>query len=122
MEPGRKVQGKRQVEGVRQFLRPRQRFVAAPQGLVWIAQYPQSLGDPDSAPHSGVVPVVEHLGAVLLGVIERDPLLPMRAGLGKLAKIQQAFCKHKVGPQAEPPIVEALRQAEELLIQVVRRL
>ena len=121
MEHGSKVQSHDQAEGVRQLLRPRQRFVEAPQGLVWIAQHPQGLGNKDSTPHSGVVPVAEYVGAVLLRVIERDSLLQMRAGRGKFAKIPQAF-PAPCGPPRGAPDPEALRQAKELLSQFVCRL
>ena len=74
----------------------------------------QKPGIPPSA-----VPIAEHLGTVLLGVIARDPLLRVHAGTGKRAKIHQVFREHHMGPHNEPGIPEALRQAEELFPQLV---
>src|SRR5262245_21427933 len=62
------------------------------------------------------------MGAVLLRVVECHPLLGMPAGVGKCAKIPEAFREHHVRPYAEPPIGEALGEAEELLVQVMGRL
>lgn len=58
---------------------------------------------------------------VLLGIIQRKPLLGVRPGAGKLTEPQQNLREHHVGPHDEPRIVEAPGQAEELLPQVVRR-
>ena len=56
MEQGRKVQSRRQAEGVRQLPGQRQRLVAPLQGLVWIAQQPQGHGGIGAAATPGSCP------------------------------------------------------------------
>src|SRR6516165_4394393 len=73
MEQGSPAQDKTQAKGVCTLLRQRQRFVASHQPLVRRAQVPQRPGSVDVAKHPRVLPMLEHRGAVLRGIIERHP-------------------------------------------------
>ena len=75
------------------------RAPAAPlQGLVWIPEQPLDRGRLGEAGHSGVIAAVErNQGAVLLAVVEGDPLFRLRLGRGQLAKIEQDGFQDRVG-------------------------
>src|SRR5262249_30884041 len=122
MEPGRKGQGKFHAKGVRQLPGQRQRFVASLQGLVWIAEPPESQGGIGSAMHSGVLPVAEGMRTVPLAVVKGHLLLEMGLGSGELAQIVAGAPEGTVGLQEKRRVVDMLRQGEELLPHLSRRL
>jgi hypothetical protein len=53
--------------------------------------------------------------AMLLGVVEGDPILQMCSGSRELAAPEQKFPKRPMGFHDQRPLVRALRQSEELL-------
>ena len=72
-------------KGMRQVLRERARLVAAPQGLVGIAQGPQaSRRQAIRAATPRVLAIGEGERAVPLGVVQRDALGKMLVGLSHL--------------------------------------
>ena len=75
MDHGSPTQGKPQAKGMRTLLCQQQRIVTPRQPLVRIAQGPQRPGGKAITNHTRVVPIEEHQGTVLLGIIERYPLL-----------------------------------------------
>ena len=107
---------------MRQLLGQGERLVAPLQGLVRIAKKPQGQGRIGEASHPGVMPVEEGMGAVLLGVVEGNALLQVRAGRGKLSQTEQGRPQRIVGLQEESRVLHALGQAQELLPQLARRL
>ena len=111
MEPGSKVQGKSQAKGVRQLLGQGERLVAPLQGLVRIAKKPQGQGCIGEASHPRVMPVQEGMGAVLLGVVEGNPLLQVLSGWSKLSQIEQGHPQRIVGLQEESRVLCALGQS-----------
>ena len=72
MEPERKSQGETEAERVRQLLGQGERLVAA---CFRIAEHPQRQGGMDETGDANIMPVERPQGAMLLGVIEGDPLL-----------------------------------------------
>ena len=56
------------------------------QGLVRIAEHPQRQGGMDETGDANIMPVERPQGAVLLGVIEGDPLLQVGVGSDELAQ------------------------------------
>jgi hypothetical protein len=82
MEHSPNTQGITQTKGVRTLLRQGHRLLAPRQPLVRIAQVPQRPGSNAMANHTRVLPVEERMGAVLLGVVERDPLRHVRVRRG----------------------------------------
>src|SRR5882724_7583951 len=85
MEHSSPAQGKTQTKGVCTLLRQRQRFVAAHQPLVWIAKIPQRPGGVGVTNHPRVLPMLEHSGAVLRGVVEGYALRKMGGRRGWLS-------------------------------------
>ena len=81
---------------MRQVLRERARLVAALQGLVRIAQSPQSVGVNRQGRYPRVLAIGEGERAVLLGIVQRDALGKMLAGLSHLP--------HEVQRQAQSPV------------------
>ena len=59
---------------------------------------------------------------MLLGIIQGHALLQVGAGGGQLAEMVQGIPQRAVGHDEERGVLEALRQAEELLSQLLRRL
>ena len=57
------------------------------------------------------MPIEEGQGAVLLGVVEGNALLQVRAGRGELAQPEQGVPQRLVGLQEERRVVHALGQA-----------
>src|SRR5712692_9831546 len=91
MEYGSMTQGPSQAKGVSQLLGQDERRVAPLQGLVWIAQIPQSNGCMSQATHSGVMyGSTVGMGSVLLRVIESNPLFKVLSARGELFRIEQS--------------------------------
>ena len=55
---------------------------------------------------------------MLLGVVERKPLLRLLAGWGKIAQARQGYSQRSVGLYQERRVVFAVGQAQELLCQL----
>ena len=85
MAHGNSGQGMHQREGVCQILGPGERRMILLAGLLRIAQYPQAMGRIEEAIHAGVDPVEEEMAAMLLGVVQGEPLLRVRVGARTLA-------------------------------------
>src|SRR5262249_11552353 len=81
--------GKCSAEEMRLLLGEGERLITPPQGLVWIAKYPQRLGRMGESTHAVVQPVEEGMGAVLLGIVEDHTLLQVRACRNKLSQQEQ---------------------------------
>ena len=113
MQPGRIVQGSRQADGVRQLLGQGEGLVAPREGLVWIAEQPQGPGHIGEAPDPEVQAIVEGQGAVLLGIIEGEPLLQVRPSQGQLSQEVHRAPQRMVGHQEERRVVHALGQTED---------
>ena len=123
MQHGGKVQGRCQTGGVRQGLGQGERLAQALQGLVRIAEDPEGQGRTVEATHAGVMPAVEPcVRVVLLGIVERSPLLEVGSGRGKLSAPQQGRPQRVVGFQEERRVVDLLGQAQEPLPQRPRPL
>src|SRR5262249_42376211 len=79
MKPRRKVQGTAQAIRVRQLSGERERLTASLDGLVRIAKKPQDMGNKAPAKDPRVRRR-EPQRAVLLGVVEDNPMLQVRSG------------------------------------------
>jgi hypothetical protein len=109
--------------GVRQGLGQGKRLAQALQSLVRIAEHPEGQGRYHAATHAGVMPAVEPcVRVVLLGIVERSPLLEVGSGSGQLAAPQQGRPQRVVGFQEERSVVDLLGQAQEPLPQRPRPL
>ena len=71
-----------------------------PQGLLWIAQPPQSQASVSVAKHPGVLAIAESMGTVLLAVVkgEQNPTtaymtgkLKIKGDMGAALKLQKLF-------------------------------
>src|SRR5712691_11226952 len=82
MEYRSSTQGKTQAIGVRNLLCQGHCLVAPHQPLVRIPQIPQRPGGMAAAHHTRALPIEEHRGAVLLGIIECYALGKMRVRIG----------------------------------------
>src|SRR5262249_44001959 len=80
MEPGSKGEGKSEAKGVRQLLGEGERIVDTSQGLLRIAEIPQRPGSKGEAVHPGVIAIEKGVGAILLGIVERNALLQVCTG------------------------------------------
>ncbi len=60
--------------------------------------------------------------AVLLGFVERYPLVQLHAGRGNLPKVEHSGPKHRVCFYEYHGVLSALSQAPKLLHQLTRRL
>jgi hypothetical protein len=96
--------------------------VALLQGLLRITKNPQDYGRKEPASHPGVIPVAKGQRAMLVSVIERDPVLEMVAGSSELPEPKQVIPQYLVGDQTEGGVGLALGQSEELLAQLQGRL
>ena len=56
--------------------------------------------------------------AVVLGVVESDPLLQVSSGRGQLSDLEQSGLQRVVGFQEERRVLDLLGQGEELLPQL----
>ena len=122
LEPGRKDEGNSEAKGVRQLLGEGERVVDAPQGLVGIAELPQGQRHKGETVHPGVIAIQKGVGAMLLGIVERQALLQVGPGGGELAQPDQGIPQHIVGHQQELHLADPLGQASELLPQLACRL
>src|SRR5262249_30760142 len=82
-------ESKGEAKGVRQLLGEGEGFVDSPQGLVRIAEIPQRPGSKGEAVHPGVIAIQKGVGAMLLGMVERHPLLQVCTGTSELAQPYQ---------------------------------
>src|SRR5882724_7241474 len=97
MEHGRTAKRIHEAERVRQLSREDERFVAALEGLIRKAQRPQDAPRKRQASHTGVLNSPKGQGAVLIGIIEGNPLLQVCSGLIQLAEPIRARPKSLVG-------------------------
>src|SRR6185503_1302192 len=107
---------------MRHFLGEEGGFVDSFQSLVRIAKYPQGQSRNDMGKHPGVMSVQKGMGAMLLEIIDRNAMLEMGSGSGRLAAEEQARSKRIMGLQEQRGILHTLGQSEKLLSQFVRRL
>ncbi len=70
-----------------------------------------------AANHASVLPIAERRGTVLLGVVERDPLLQVRVRRGYRSQDEQRRPQGTVGHQEQSRVLGLLRQRQELLAQ-----
>jgi hypothetical protein len=109
-------------EGVREVLSEAEGFVTPLQGLLWITQQPQGPGRIGEARHLRILSIQRDQVTVLLGVIERDALLQVRAGRGQRALEEQRRPQRPMGLQPKGGGLEVLSQVQTLFSQVVCRL
>jgi hypothetical protein len=64
---------------VRQLLRPRERRIKVLPRLLWIAQMPQGSGRNAAPHHLGIVHGIGDRGMVRLWIVERQPVVDVRA-------------------------------------------
>jgi hypothetical protein len=69
------AQGQSQAKRVRQLVGQGENLANPPKGLVWVAKKPEGLSHPREATHASIIPVEEGMGAMLLGIVESNPLL-----------------------------------------------
>ena len=105
---------------MRQVLRERARLVAALQGLVRIAQSPQSEGVNRQGRYPRVLAIGEGERAMLLGIVQRDALGKMLAGLSHLPHDVQRQAQSPVGYHEGGRVLLALGQVQKLLGLVPR--
>ena len=79
---------------------------------------PQRMGRPAAAEHPQVEAVEGRRGLVLLRRVAGEPLLPLRAGGGKLAQSESRAPQGPVGSEEIQRVVEVLGQGEEFLTQL----
>src|SRR6185503_19680137 len=104
---------------MRHFLGEEGSFVDSFQSLVRIAKYPQGQSRNDMGKHPGVLSVQKGMGAVPLEIIDRNALLEMGSGAGRLTEEEQAYPERIMGLQEQRGILRVLGQSEELLPQFV---
>src|SRR5712691_9658349 len=81
IEHRRTTQGIAEAKGMRHVLRQGHRLIGPCESLVRIAKPPQRQRGMATAHHARVLPIEEHRGAVLLGIIKRYALCQMRVRL-----------------------------------------
>src|SRR5215471_18579929 len=74
------------------------------------------------AHHAFIVPIEEHRGTVLLGVVKGYPLRKMRLRCGYRAYEKQRIPQGTVRRQKHGRVLDLLRERQELLSQCVCRL
>ena len=109
-----------ECKGMRQLLRERARLVAAPQGLVRIAQGPQRAGVKHQGSDPRVLAIGEDECVVLLGIVQREALGKMRAGLGHRPHEVQRQAQGPMGHHEGGRVLLALGQVQKLLGLVPR--
>ncbi len=106
---------------MRQLLGEGERLVDVLEGLSRVAKQLHDPGRNGEAPHHRVRRMIqEGPRTVLLGVIEDDAVLQVRAGRGKLAKIGRRRSQRQVRRQAEARVVRALGPPEEIRPELTR--
>src|SRR4029453_12396661 len=108
MERGSNVQDKCEVEGSGEFLSEGQKLVTASPSLVRISAYPLTQGQNGEELSLGVLSVEKRMGAVLLGIIKRKPLLRIPPRCRKLSQEERS------APQCPTGFQEDLRGLERL--------
>lgn len=88
--------------------------------LIGIAQKPQRPGPEAQAGHPGIVAIQKDMRPVLLGVVERDAMLQVRARRHELAQPEQGVAHDIVSDQKRTWIVHPSGQREQLLAQLPR--
>jgi hypothetical protein len=83
--------------------------------LIGIAKHPQGHRVIGSTKHPRVLPVVEGMSAVPLGIVEGYPLRKMGLSSDELSQIVQGIPKGIVGLQEESRVPDMLGQGEQLL-------
>src|SRR5262249_28412418 len=83
------TQGKTEAKRVRNLLCQTQRFVHLEPRLGWIPQQPQCPRGVAAARHPSILPVEKRVGAVLLGIIERDTLCQVRVRSGNGSHVER---------------------------------
>ena len=116
--PKAKIQAKR----VGELLCQGHGFLDACPRLVRIAQVPQRRGGIAAAQHPGILPMEEHRGTVLLGLIEGDALGKMRVRRGDRSLLEYRRPHVSMRRHQHRWVVDVVRQGQELLAQGVRRL
>src|SRR4029434_8134543 len=91
-------------------------------GLVRIAKQPQGPGGIGEAHHSGISPIEESEGAMLLRVVKRYPLLQVGASSGELAEPEQRISLRPMCFYEEHGVLQGLSEREQLGSQLPRRL
>src|SRR5262249_34572015 len=109
MQRSRKVQGIRLALGMGQLLGARERLGTPLQGLVRIALKPQNSAHIGAASHPGIMGIDKSMGAVLLGIIERDALFEMCAASNELSMPEQDGPQGPVRLQEERRVLYTLR-------------
>src|SRR5712692_8412590 len=116
MEYGSMTQGPSQAKGVRQLLGQGDRRVAPLQGLVWIAEIPQSNGCMSQATHSGVLyGSTVSMRSVPLRVVKSNPLFKVLSARGKLSRIEQSHSQQIVSWHETGRVLYPLGQSKALL-------
>src|SRR5262249_35846120 len=121
LEWDRQAQGDSQAQRMRELLRHGKRLLVPLAGLVWIAKCPQDQRQIGEALHSGVSSSPRQR-TVLLGVVEGNLLLQVRARRGPLRQKVQRLPDGEVRAHEEEWVVHALGQGEALLGQLPCRL
>src|SRR5262245_27446240 len=106
MDNGSSKQSSRQAKGMRQLLGPGERFLAALERLVGIAQIPQGSTGPGEADRLGIRAIAKDLGVRWLSVIQGYRLLRICSLLDKLAKQEKGLRQHRVRPHEKIGIVQ----------------
>src|SRR5882724_1704744 len=119
---GHMAEGQSQTKGVRERPGQGHRLVDPLQRLVRIPQQPQSPGRIAQALYFLVLSVDGGESAMLLGIIEGNPLLEVRPGCGQLSTHQQRRPQCPVSRQEQSWVLDALGQPEALLLQLQRLL
>src|SRR5262249_5795664 len=96
-------------------LRQGQSLTTPVQCLVWIAKQPQGQRFKRIARYAGVLPKKCGTGAMLLSIIEHEPLRTLLAAGHKVSQVVQTNPYAKASFQQQRRIVEALRHDEEPL-------
>src|SRR5207247_10828710 len=84
-----------QAEGVSLLLGQSEHLLNSLRGLVRIAKQPQGSSCVASTTYPGVKPIEKSMGAVLLGIIESDPLLKVFSRWSHLSEPVQGY-PHRV--------------------------
>src|SRR5262245_10307743 len=92
-----------------------QRFLTVLQCLVWIAQIPEHLREPDEAEHR----TQEAIEAVLLRLVESFTLLQVFTRREQLTEVEHGIAQDKVRPCQHYGILALLGQRQGLLPQLL---
>jgi hypothetical protein len=115
MEHGRFTQREIQAKRVGELLCQGHGFLDACPRLVRIAQVPQRRGGIAAAQHPGILPMEEHRGAVLLGIVESYALGKMRVRRGDRAQLEARRPHVTMRRHKHRRVLDVVRQGQELL-------